>query len=84
MERVTIFGRSSCGFCVRARELCEIKGIPFRYVDIVEESISKSDLGKTIGKPVETVPQIFVGQEHIGGFDQFSRYVEQSETATTQ
>lgn len=84
MDRVTIFGRSSCGFCVRAKELCEIKEIPFRYIDIIEENISKVDLEKTIGKPVETVPQIFVGQEHIGGFDQFSRYVEQRETATVQ
>jgi glutaredoxin 1 len=84
MDRVTIFGRSSCGFCVRAKELCEIKEIPFRYIDIIEENISKVDLEKTIGKPVETVPQIFVGKEHIGGFDQFSRYVEQREAATVQ
>lgn len=81
MDRVTIFGRSSCGFCNRAKELCEIKEFPFRYVDIVEEGISKADLEKTIGRPVETVPQIFVGQEYIGGFDQFSRYVEQREAA---
>ncbi len=81
MERVTIFGRSSCGFCVRAKELCEIKDIPFRYVDIIQEGISKADLEKTIGKPVQTVPQIFVGDEHIGGFDQFSRYVAQREAA---
>ncbi len=84
MDQVTIFGRSSCGFCVLAKDLCEIKEIPFRYIDIVEESISKADLGKTIGKPVETVPQIFVGQVHIGGFDQFSRYVEQHDAASAQ
>ncbi|MDX1599039.1 MAG: glutaredoxin domain-containing protein, partial [Marinobacter sp.] len=29
MEHVTIYGRSSCGFCVRAKRLCEAKGIPF-------------------------------------------------------
>ncbi|WP_404368602.1 GrxA family glutaredoxin [Marinobacter sp.] len=81
MDRVTIFGRSSCGFCTRAKELCEIKDIPFRYVDIVEEGISKADLEKTVGRPVATVPQIFVGQEYIGGFDQFSKYVEQREAA---
>lgn len=81
MDRVTIFGRPSCGFCVRAKELCEIKDIPYRFVDIIEEGISKADLEKTVGKPVETVPQIFVGQEYIGGFDQFSRYVDQREAA---
>ena len=81
MDRVTIFGRSSCGFCIRAKELCEIRDIPFRYVDMVEEGISKADLEKTIGRPVATVPQIFVGQEYIGGFDQFSKYVQQREAA---
>lgn len=75
MERVTIFGRQGCGFCTRARELCEIKGFNFRYIDIHEEGISKADLEKTVGKPVETVPQIFIGQTHIGGYTEFSQKV---------
>jgi len=77
MKRVTIFGRKGCGFCTRAKELCEIKNLNFQYVDIHEENISKADLEKTVGKPVETVPQIFVGQDHIGGFTEFERYVGQ-------
>ncbi len=80
MEQVTIFGRASCGYCTRARQLCEINELPYRYVDIVEEGISKEDLSKTIGKPVYTVPQIFVGQRHVGGFDQFSEYLAQADT----
>ncbi|MDI9246215.1 GrxA family glutaredoxin [Marinobacter sp. CHS3-4] len=78
MEQVTIFGRSSCGFCVMAQRLCDIKELPYRYVDIEREGISKDDLSRTIGKPVNTVPQIFVGDEHIGGFDHFSAYVERA------
>jgi len=83
MERVTIFGRSSCGFCTRAKQLCEIKELPFRYIDIIEEGISKADLEKTIGSPVETVPQIFVGKNHIGGFTEFSAYIEEKEAEKT-
>lgn len=75
MKRVTIFGREGCGFCSRAKQLCEIKTLDYRYIDIHAEGISKADLEKTIGKPVETVPQIFVGQEHIGGFTEFERFV---------
>ena len=77
MKRVTIFGRPGCGFCTRAKQLCEIKELDFRYVDIYAENISKADLEKTVGKPVETVPQIFVGQEHIGGFTEFEQFVGQ-------
>jgi len=77
---VVIFGRPGCPFCVRAKELAEklsdasaISG--YRYIDIHEEGISKADMEKTIGKPVETVPQIFVDQTHVGGFTEFNQYV---------
>lgn len=75
MERVTIFGRAGCGFCTRAKELCEIKELNHRYIDIHKEGISKADLEKTVGKPVETVPQIFIGQNHIGGYTEFEAYI---------
>ena len=62
---VVIFGRPGCPYCVRAKELAEKltnerDDFNYRYVDIHAEGISKADLEKTVGKPVETVPQIFV------------------------
>jgi glutaredoxin 1 len=78
MEQVTIFGRASCGFCTRARQLCEIKDLPYRYVDIEVEGISKDDLSQSIGRPVYTVPQIFIGDRHVGGFDHFFEYLQAS------
>lgn len=79
-----IFGRPGCPFCVRAKELAEQLSearddFNFRYIDIHEEGITKADMEKTIGKPVETVPQIFVGQTHIGGFTEFDEYVRANE-----
>lgn len=50
----------------------------FRYVDIQAEGISKADLEKTVGKPVETVPQIFIDQEHIGGCTEFEAYAKEN------
>lgn len=79
MQPVTIFGRDSCGFCRRAKELCENRDLKFRYVDIEKEGITKADLEKTIGEPVATVPQIFVGKQHIGGFQEFSAFVNDGE-----
>ncbi|WP_426417398.1 GrxA family glutaredoxin [Aestuariirhabdus sp. LZHN29] len=72
MQNVTIFGREGCGFCQRAKQLAEDKQLNFKYIDIHQQGISKADLEKTIGKPVETVPQIFIGREHIGGFTEFN------------
>lgn len=72
MKRITIFGREDCGFCRRAKQLCEQEQLDYRYVDIVAEGISQADMEKTIGRPVSTVPQIFCGSDYIGGFDAFS------------
>ncbi|VEA19251.1 glutaredoxin [Salmonella enterica subsp. enterica] len=62
-----IFGRPGCPYCVRAKELAEKLSkerddFNYRYIDIHAEGITKADLEKTVGKPVETVPQIFVDQ----------------------
>jgi glutaredoxin 1 len=34
--------------------------------------------GKTVGKPVETVPQIFVDQKHIGGCTDFEAWAKEN------
>lgn len=74
-----IFGRDGCPYCVRAKEVAESltekrDDFSFRYIDIIKEGITKADLEKTVGKPVETVPQIFLDQDHIGGFTEFETY----------
>lgn len=76
-----IFGRPGCPYCVRAKEIAEQlqqsgDAFKFRYVDIEAEGISKADLEKSAGKPVETVPQIFLDQKHIGGCDDFESYAK--------
>ncbi|MDA9556012.1 GrxA family glutaredoxin [Vibrio sp.] len=80
---VVIFGRPACPFCVRAKEVAEtLKGdrddFNYRYVDIHAEGISKEDLEKTVGKPVNTVPQIFIDQDHVGGCDEFVAYAKEN------
>ncbi|MCE2595074.1 GrxA family glutaredoxin [Motilimonas cestriensis] len=78
-----IFGRPGCPYCVRAKEIAETltesrDDFKFRYVDIHAEGISKADLEKTVGKPVETVPQIFMDQNHIGGCTEFEAYAKEN------
>ena len=77
MNRFTIFGHQQCGFCRRAKEELERRELPFRYVDIHQESISHADLSKTVGKPVYTVPQIFNGHEYVGGYEALMKYLDQ-------
>ncbi|WP_298442265.1 GrxA family glutaredoxin [uncultured Ferrimonas sp.] len=78
---VVIFGRPGCPYCVRAKEIAatleeQRDDFKFRYVDMHAEGVTKEELEKTVGKPVHTVPQIFVDQDHIGGCDEFVAYAK--------
>ncbi len=78
-----IFGRDSCPYCIRAKQIAEqLQGsqddFSFKYVDMMQEGISKADLEKTVGHRVLTVPQIFVDQKHIGGCNEFEAFARQS------
>ncbi|WP_392553463.1 GrxA family glutaredoxin [Orbus wheelerorum] len=78
-----IFGRPGCPYCVRAKELAEKLSherddFSFRYVDIHAEGITKEDLSKSVGKPVETVPQIFIDEKPIGGCTDFEAYAKEN------
>lgn len=80
MKSYTIFGHQACGFCRQAKALLESKEFPFRFVDIHEEGISPADLEKTVGRPVNTVPQIFYGKEYVGGYQELTKHLETVET----
>lgn len=78
---VVIFGRPGCPYCVRAKEIAATleekrDDFKFRYVDMHAEGVTKEELEKTVGKPVHTVPQIFIDQDHVGGCDDFEAYAK--------
>ena len=69
-----IFGRSGCPYCVRAKELAakltsDQDSFNYQYVDIQATGITKADLEARAGKPVTTVPQIFIDDIAVGGSD---------------
>jgi glutaredoxin 1 len=75
-DKFKIFGRIGCVYCSKAKEALETRSIPFDFINMQQEGISKSDIAKQIGKPVNTVPQIFYGQHHIGGYTELAQYLE--------
>lgn len=65
---VVMYSTSFCGSCVRARSLLERKGIAFREIKVDEDPSARDEmLAKSRGR--RTVPQIFIGERHVGGFD---------------
>lgn len=63
-----MYSTGFCGYCQRARNLLERKGIAVREIKI-DEDVKERDamLQKSSGR--RTVPQIFIGARHVGGFD---------------
>jgi len=59
----------------------QMKGLSYKYVDMVKEAISPEDLAVTVGRPVRSVPQIFHGKEYIGGFMELNRYLQDMRAA---
>lgn len=79
---VEIFGRLTCPYCTRAKALAEkmkaeLPDFDFKFVDMIAEGISKEDLEPRVGKPVVTVPQIFLDNVHVGGFSDFQPLVKE-------
>jgi glutaredoxin 3 len=65
---IVMYSTGWCPYCVRARALLERKGLPFREIKIDEDPAERDAmLARSGGR--RTVPQIFVGDHHVGGFD---------------
>lgn len=77
--KVIVYGTPNCPYCVRAKEHATEKGHDVEYIDIVEKGMTKVDLSEIVGKPVATVPQIFVDDVYVGGFTELVPYLKSKE-----
>lgn len=65
--RVVMYSTSWCPYCARARELLARKGVAFEEIDIESGTGLRDQMIARSGR--RTVPQIFVGETHVGGCD---------------
>ncbi len=68
MLEIKIYTSMFCGYCARAKQLLGRKGAPFEEIDIgftpgAREEMMRRASGR------HSVPQIFIGERHVGGFD---------------
>ena len=66
MKKITIYTADYCGFCHAAKALLTRKGVAFDDVDVTHDPAARRDVAQRSGQ--STVPQIFIGDESIGGF----------------
>jgi glutaredoxin 3 len=68
MQRVEIYTSPLCGYCHAAKRLLASKGVSFVEIDVWADPSRKPEMVQRAGGR-RTVPQIFVGDVHVGGCD---------------
>ena len=74
MTNIRMYSKHYCPFCKAAKQLLISKGLEFENIDLLENPDrvqEMMDLSKR-----RTVPQIFIGDEHIGGYDDLLAYYQ--------
>ncbi len=66
--QVVIYGNASCPFCGAARMLLTKKGVDYEDVSVSDDPSALAEMHERSGR--QTVPQIFIGETHVGGFDE--------------
>ena len=63
--KVIMYAAGWCGYCSRARRLLQSKGVAIEEIDIDAQSGARAEMIARSGQ--YTVPQIFIGETHVGG-----------------
>ena len=70
MPEVLMYCTLVCPYCVMAEQLLKSKGVTIRKVRVDLEPTELRNMMSLTGR--RTVPQIFIGETHVGGFDDLS------------
>ncbi len=75
MSTVTIYTSAMCAYCAAAKRLLANKGIAFEEIDVTAKPGARATMKKRSGGRT-SVPQIFFGDRHVGGFDELAELNE--------
>ena len=68
MQPVTMYTTAVCPYCIRAKQLLGSKGVSgINEIRIDLDPVEREKMMSITGR--RTVPQIFIGDTHVGGFD---------------
>ena len=67
MPKVEIYTTPTCPYCHAAKSLLNDKGVQFEEITVLDPELRAAMTQRAHGR--RTVPQIFVGETHVGGYD---------------
>lgn len=68
MAKVLMYTTQQCPYCIRAKALLRHKGVPYQEIDVSEDTALREKMIEESGR--RTVPQIFINDVPIGGFEE--------------
>jgi glutaredoxin 3 len=69
-KKIVIYTTSWCPYCIRATRLLKSKGWKFEEIDVDGDDEKRAWLRRVTGR--RTVPQIFIEEESVGGYDEIA------------
>lgn len=67
MSKVEIYTTPTCPYCHAAKALLNDKGVDFEEISVIDPELRAAMTQRAHGR--RTVPQIFIGDTHVGGYD---------------
>jgi len=67
MAKVEIYTTPTCPYCHAAKVLLREKGVDYNEISVIEPELRQKMTERAHGR--RTVPQIFIGDVHVGGYD---------------
>ncbi len=67
---ILIYTKNSCPYCAMAKQLLQSKGVEWTEINIETDAGRRDEMIERSGRM--TVPQIFIGETHVGGFEELS------------
>ena len=71
MAAVVVYSAGYCALCDRAKALLKRKAVAFTEIMVDQDSAQRAEMEQRSGR--RTVPQIFIGAIHVGGFQEIYR-----------
>ncbi len=71
MPKIDIYTTPLCGYCHAAKRLLSTKGASFSEIDVSRDPAKRAEMMQR-APGSRTVPQIFIGESHVGGFDEMN------------
>ena len=77
VKPVKVYTTQTCPYCTQAKRLLQRKNVPYEEIDVSWDDEARMQLMQTTGR--RTVPQVFIGDTHVGGSDDLHALEERGE-----